>query len=110
MLSGFNYLALLHNQYLISIFNCAKPVRHNDNRPAFKKFCQVFHNDPFIICIQGIRGLIKENKPGILVNRTCNQQPLLLSLTYTMSINPYPRIESKGKTPDKLQDISFFSS
>ena len=48
----------------------------------------IFHDDPFVICIQGVGGLVKEEVIRIFINRPGNQNPLFLSLAQSVTLLP----------------------
>jgi hypothetical protein len=82
----FDYLTFFQYYYLVGLFYRAKAVGNDYNRSANEKPVQVLHNNPLVLCIKGVCGLVKEKIVGILVHRAGYQYPLFLPCAYPVPV------------------------
>ena len=85
----FYHMSLIQYDNLVRIFHRTQTVRHHDHSLSTVKLPQILHNYLFIVCIKGIRSLVKKKEFRIFIHCTGNENTLPLPLAHPVTFHTY---------------------
>ncbi len=97
--------SFIQNYDLVGVADGGEAVCHDDYRLPIVEIRQVFDDRPFVVGVKGIGGLVQEDEHRVLVNNSCNEDALPLSLTDTLSVLSYHCVVSQRQGFDVVCDV-----
>ena len=102
------YISVIHNKYLIAVFDCRKSVCNNNESPSCNKLCNRILQNSFILRICVCSCLVKDNNWCIFKHSSCNRNTLSLTSGKMSSGSSDNCIKSIFKLHDKIIAATLF--
>ena len=95
----------VQHYYLVGVANCGETVRHNNHRLPLVEVRKVFGDGSLVVGIKSISCLIQLDELRVLVNDSCYQDTLSLSLTDALSVLSYHCVVSQREGFDVVRYV-----
>lgn len=105
MRAGFHQSALLQNCDPVGVLYRAQSVGHNYHRAPLEELTQVLDDDPLVVCVEGVGGLVEKEILRVLVDRPCDEDALLLSLAEPLALRSDLCVVAHGQSLHILPQV-----
>lgn len=102
--AGFHYAPFFEHYYLVGIFHCAQPVGYDNHRATPVKTGKVIDYGTFVIGIERVCSLVKENVVGIFIYGSGYEYALFLPKAHAHSVVAYDGVVLERQGFDECVD------